>query len=513
MAEESVADALERIADRLESTLAEARLAHEAFASLPRGLDAMADEILVQRTRVSLFTGVHLVRGLREESQSARRRAPDLTVSGTRLPPRPSSDEPRVVASWWAGLTEAEQENVIVTDPMFAGSADGLPAAVRHRVNLILLDSEIERRMARGDAAALRHAPAHTEGDPDQSDETESFEDFGQVALEDAVRGEQDERDLRGLLKLRALLMPHTVDDLSGIEDGARDALKRVSTPPQDRHLYLLDAGAYPLKAIVVLGDLETAEHVVLHVPGATTTVDLRLFREAAWLSNLRAEAGRHVDIGNVAVVDWIGYQAPVDIAVRRPLGDSGLPLIMPGEAADARYAHEAVPAFTRCAAGLRVLIGPDADLVASGHSYGGSVVGLALADTDVFDRAMVAGCPGLFTNDADDLHLLPEALFAVTAPGDVVALLGVFGGPTHQVAGIRMISARTRSVAYPDGTRALLRPTFGHESYYNAASTTLHGLGAVAAGALDQVRTTRRVQRSSPLAQGATAGSGQHLD
>lgn len=483
MQEESIADTLGRLAGELEATLAQARRAHDAYAALPRRHDTLADQILVQRTRVGLYTAGYLVAGLREESENARRRAPDLTVAGLRLPPRPRDDTPETVLDWWAGLSEDEREGVMLADPLFVGSADGLPYRVRHRANMAVLEAEIERRTALA-----------AEAEQQMSSDTPAA----------AKRRTQDDQDLRGLLKLRALLMPSTADQLEQLRDGAAAALARISTPHQERFLYLLDPATYPLKAAVVLGDLDTADHVVLHVPGATTTVDLRLFREAAWMSHLRTEASRHVDPASVAVVDWIGYQAPVDIAVRRPLGDSGVPLLLPGEAADARFAHEAVPALVRCARGLRVATQPGTRLVASGHSYGGSVVGLALAETDVFDAAVVTGCPGLFTGDAADLHVPTDALFAATAPGDLIALLGVFGGPTHQVRGIRSISARARPVTHPDGTRTLLLPTFGHEAYYNAGTATLHGIGAVAAGAIDQVRTTRRVP-------GAGTAAGDH--
>ena len=483
MSKESLADALDRIAADLGATLADARLAHDGFAGLPRRLDALGEEILAGRTRVELLWAERLVADLRAEADIVRRRAPRLTVSGAPLPPRPPSDDPAVVASWWESMTPQERDDVLISSPAFVGGADGVPFDVRHRANLLVLDEEIDRLSAQLDPGELSAGGAYpvrreTVGLGAESDEE--------------LQRERDESDLRGLFKLRALFTPEAAED-DWSDDRIREDLARVTTPVDQRWLYLLDTAENPLKAAVLLGDLHTADHVVLHVPGATTTVDARLLREMAWMSNLRAEAGRYVGVDRVAILDWIGYQAPQDIAVRRPLGDSGLPLWLPGQAADPHYAQEATPALVRCAEGLRTICRPDTRLVGSGHSYGGSVLGLALAATDVFDAAAVTGCPGLFTTDVATLQVPEDEVYAAAAPGDLVALLGVFGAPTHQVTGIRSLSTRSRPATYPDGSRSLLMPVFGHEAYYNAGSVTLHGVGAVVAGATSAVRATRR--------------------
>ena len=275
-----------------------------------------------------------------------------------------------------AGLSAGQREEVCAAQTAWVGRADGLPADVRQAANLRLLDAEIERRGGAA-AAEIGAEPLH---DP--------------APLEEA-------RDLRGLLKLRAFVRgvepavapgPRAERTSTGAEDrdpaqrspAARRADPYAATPLAERSCYLLDVSAYPLKAAVVLGDLDTATTVILHVPGTTTTVDLRLEREVAWLSALREEAGRLVGgREHIAVVGWIGYHAPYDVATRRALGDSGMRVLVPGEASDDRYARAAAPDLARCARGLRAILPARASeqrtrLVASGHSYGASVVGLA---------------------------------------------------------------------------------------------------------------------------------------
>lgn len=484
---DTLALALERAADALEVAVREAREVHGQYARLvdaerswARLDDALGEQIRRRRTEVGLTGAGDLVQSLRHEARHVASRHPDVDRLGRPLPPRPPSEEPAAVRDWWATLSQAEREEIVEAEAAWAGRADGLPMRVRHAANLAVLDAEIERR---GGADAAHPGP-EPQRDP--------------TSLEEA-------RDLRGLLKLRAFLRgenPAVGDDAGGADAAA---VRALDTPAHERFCYLLDASAYPLKAAIVLGDLDVARTVVLHVPGTTTTVDLRLQREVTWLGALRQEAERLLGGGeHVAVVDWIGYHAPYDVATRRALGDSGMRVLVPGEASDDRYARAAAPDLVRCAQGLRAILPADARLVASGHSYGASVVGLALARTDSFDAAVVAGCPGLFAASAAQLRVPPGALFAAVAPGDLIGFLGVFGPQVLAMEGVRIISPFPRLYAYPvtgtgtgtgsephrAGRRVLLRQVWGHESYSHPGSATLLGIAAAVVGAPEAIRT-----------------------
>lgn len=457
---QSLERALRDAADGLETALTDARLAHRHYGRLTETdrswsrIDAaVTDEVRRRRTDICLGSGATLVALLRQEAAAAATRYPQVDARGERLPPRPDDDDPVTVRDWWAGLDRDARDRLLEEEPGWLGGADGLPVAVRHAANVRLLDAEIARR----DALAAMH-------------------DDGP---RDAASVEED-RDLRGLHKLRDFLTEAPEEPGSPEVPTSPDG----GDPRPGRYLYLLDAAAYPLKAAVVLGEVELADTVILHVPGATTSVDLRLAREVQWMTALLAEAERIAPEQRVAVVDWIGYHAPYDIATRRSLGDSGVTVLVPGEASDERYAREAAPVLAACARGLRALRPRPARLVASGHSYGASVVGLALAATDAFDVAVVAGCPGLFTSDAGSLRLPPGTLYAAIAPGDLIALLGVFGGQVAAINGVVLLSPFARRATYPGGQRVLLRQAWGHESYYQPGSATLHAMAAAAVGA-----------------------------
>ena len=500
-----LAPELEGAADALEDALTRCGALHESFIrqaiadpGTHRRDITLGDQLRHRRIQVMLHTAGGLAEALREDAAQARARFPHVDTSGTRLPPEPPSDDPYAVALWWDDLDEADRELVAQRLGNWCGRTDGLPADVRHRANMAQLAEEIHARASSvADEIAAAEGP-DSSGEPhDREAEAEAQSERGETPRhppeadprDDAE--EQARADLRGLLKLRALFSPQGTS--LGVPDSvvpaeALAALGDVTTPLDHRGLYLLDAGSFPLKAAFVLGDLSLAQTVILHVPGTTTTVDLRLYREATWMSALRDEAGRILgqERGGrdaIAVVDWIGYQAPYDVASRRALGESGLRWLVPGEAVNDRYAREAAPSLVRFARGLRAVVGPQVRLVASGHSYGASVLGLALRETSVFDACMVTGCPGLFTDDVSKLQIPPGQMFTAVATGDVVARLGIFGPDVAKLPGVQLVAPVPHLASYPDGGRTWTKLNMGHESYYERGSSLLHDLASIAVG------------------------------
>ncbi|MBW3084422.1 hypothetical protein KEM60_00609 [Austwickia sp. TVS 96-490-7B] len=472
----SAAEDLEHALTRCESLHDQFVRAAEDSRTWGRLEEALTDELRHRRLAIRFLTAAAIPDLLRSEADTAAIRFPDLAATGERLPPLPADTAPAAVASWWDGLSPAEKQVVTERTTSWCGRTDGLPAAVRHNANLITLAEEIHAR-AGGVLDEVAAASASDGGPLPRHTGTDDADD-------------RERRDLRGLLKLRALLSPLGTDlgvPESVVPAESLAALDDITTPLDQRGLYLLDAREYPLRTAVVLGDLERAHTVVLHVPGTTTTVDLRLYREAMWMSALRDEAGRILgdDRGGrdgIAVVDWIGYRAPYDIATRRALGESGIRWIVPGEATDRTYARQAAPLLARCAQGLRATLGPDVRLVASGHSYGASVLGLALTQTEVFDACIVTGCPGLFTSDISTLHVPDGQFYAAVATGDVVTRLGIFGPEVNRLPGVHSLAPVPHLAVYPDG-KAWTRFNMGHESYYDRGSSLLHDLAAAVVG------------------------------
>lgn len=477
------ADDLEEVLDRCTTLHDQFMRQAETARDWSRLEETLTDELRHRRLRVMFLAAESAADLVREDARQAAGRFPEVDVRGERLPCLPDEIAPAAVAAWWHELDEHDRELVVERLGHWCGRADGLPVSVRHEANLANLSAEIHTRAGGlsdevAAASSPDGGPLPTGAVPDSADQRER-------------------RDLRGLLKLRAFFSPPGTQlgvPESVVPAESLAALDEITTPLDQRHLYLLDARSYPLRTAVVLGDLSRARTVILHVPGTTTTVDMRLYREATWMSALREEAGRVAGaerggVDGVAVVDWIGYQAPYDIATRRALGDSGIRWLVPGEAIDDRYAREAAPLLASCAEGLRAVIGPEARLVASGHSYGASVLGLAMARTDVFDAAVVTGCPGLFTDDLSALHIPENKFYAAVATGDFIPRLGIFGPEVSRLPGVRLLAPVPHLVTYPDGSRVWTRLNVGHESYYDRGSSLLHDLACAAVGEEPPIR------------------------
>ncbi|MFE4469340.1 alpha/beta hydrolase [Leifsonia sp. NPDC056824] len=191
-------------------------------------------------------------------------------ASSTPLVPakRLRSMTPAQVAEWWSSLTPGARRKYLTEQPGVIGAMDGVDAGSRSAANR----AELARF-----ATALK---AIGKGDPGY--------DAAQVKL-------------RAVEAIRRTLGPHPEN----------------REPP--RQLLLLDLAGTNPKAAISLGDLDTADHVTYNIPGMMTTVAKDM---SAWTSasrNLYVEqqrfAARKGASGRVAVVAWLGYDAPGDVA------------------------------------------------------------------------------------------------------------------------------------------------------------------------------------------------------
>jgi pimeloyl-ACP methyl ester carboxylesterase len=205
----------------------------------------------------------------------------------------------------------------------------------------------------------------------------------------------------------------------------------------------------------VLFGDIESAHHVAVMVPGVGDGTNLC----DDWIPDAR---NLYEEAEATAVALWKGYDNPVDVlAAAEGSIECNEDLIAAGS--DLTAFVSSLP--------LR----PDQTLAVVAHSFGSIVTGAALADcglqcTDV----VVAGSPGMTVDDLRDLHLEQSHFFSEQAPGDVIAELGVFGtAPTSPTfGGIRM------STNAPDHP-----PVEAHSEYFEPGSEALENMAEVVTG------------------------------
>ncbi|MFD8967646.1 hypothetical protein ACFV0C_22065 [Streptomyces sp. NPDC059568] len=133
----------------------------------------------------------------------------------------PDGTDPQRAAAWWSGLDEEEQHICLAAFPDRLGTLDGLPSAARDQANRTVLDMRLN-----------------------------------DYALREGGLGHHDRSSYRALTDLK-----HRLD--------------MADTGPAHKQLYLLGFSTEKDgRAIVAVGNPDTAEHTAIQVPGTSNQLD-----------------------------------------------------------------------------------------------------------------------------------------------------------------------------------------------------------------------------------------------
>ena len=205
----------------------------------------------------------------------------------------------------------------------------------------------------------------------------------------------------------------------------------------------------------LLFGDLQTAEHVAVVVPGVGDGTNLC----QDWIPDV---VNLYEASTSTAVILWKGYDNPSDI-----LAAAAGSIECGDDLATAAYD------LTEFIATLD--LEPEQSLTIIAHSFGSIVTGAALADAglEVTD-VVVAGSPGMTVDGLRDLHLQQSHFFSEQAPGDAVAELGIFGASpaSPRFGGTRM---STNAPDHPTVT--------AHSRYFEPGSAALENMADVVTG------------------------------
>ena len=272
--------------------------------------------------------------------------------------------------------------------------------------------------------------------------------------------------------------------NLTNEEKGTITEIDKALSKP-DRQLLVLDFdGEYP-KVALALGNVDTADHVSVYVPGTGAVTydkpdagnDLPTYvQQAEWLKSdtekVLEKAGKSNE--TVATVAWLGYEPPSNLA----------------QAANAHYANDNAPKLASFINGLDSSRDTDPHLTVLGHSYGSTLASEALQRGTAADDVVFMGSPGLETNPwqflhqttPSDLHLTEGHVYIEHAKNDVVADLGRFGAYVpSSLPGFIDLSTNTETTAL--GPR---NESTGHSEYSFINTTALYNQAVVVAGLAD---------------------------
>ncbi|MEV6932425.1 alpha/beta hydrolase [Dactylosporangium sp. NPDC051485] len=397
---------------------------------------------------------------------------PDATVGFGALARVPVSREeilaqqgkdPKAVNDWWNDLDPQQQEAALQQYPDLVGWLNGVPAEDRDAANRLRLQRDGDNLQHQADD--LNRQLADLNAHPPVNHNSPEFYAWNaqRTALQDRLDDVHTEQ--QHLAK-------------------TKEALDKLGT-----NGYLL--GLDPTgdgKAIISVGNPDTAKYTSVMVPGLGTTLD-----DAPGAINRQLNLYRSVDSqasgGQTATMWWLGYDAPefdasVALSERSEQGGAALDPFVDG----LRVTHDT---------------GTQDRLVVIGHSYGSTVVaeadlhGNGLAADDV----IVAGSPGLHTDNAANLHIDPHHLWVGAAPDDPVAYPGYYGD-TVAVASAPLLGPLgwVLDEAYkhdhgPEpqdpafGANQFHVNTHGHSDYWNANSGSIDNQAKIIVGDYSHVK------------------------
>ncbi|MYT73312.1 MULTISPECIES: alpha/beta hydrolase [unclassified Streptomyces] len=345
-----------------------------------------------------------------ESADDARRAMKDIGVQDPQIP----KDDPKAAAEWWKALSPEERQEYTTLYPKQIGSTDGLPTDVRDDANRTALAQELN---------ALQEGN-YDENFPGESDET-----------------------VNQRLKNAELL---------------NDRLDAGDSAPKGKELYLIgydskDDG----RAVIAMGNPDTADHTGILVPGTNTDME-GVPGQLSRIDRLQSAAEREADGKSVAMVTWLGYDAPeASMTDFDSVGGTG-------------RAEEAAPDLRQFVAGTHASHdGSPSHTTVLGHSYGSTVVGAAAAGGSGLgaDDVVVVGSPGMTVDEASDLQMDPEHVWAGGAKDDPI--INNFAGA----------SLGDDPLYYTFGGNNFEVDTSGHSGYWDQGSHSLRNQGAIIAG------------------------------
>ncbi len=436
-----------------------ARARHE----LEAGRAALAEEVATLRSSLTLAVdGLGGIRAVRAADLAARVRAADVEIARWHaavqaleaslralvgaapvigaIPatsPVAGTQDPAAVARWWDALGAAEQRDLSAQP--WIGSLDGVPAWARDHANRTRLALDL----AAGDGILAAG---------------------GGLTLPSWLRAARE--TARAIERAEGRLDPRTGRPVEVV-----------------LHLYEPTAFGGDGRVALSYGDPGTADHVSLHVPGLGTDAAAVVGAgDRAWA--LYA-ASRADDGDSVAVVAWLGYDAPDN-----PLGDLDLVGV-----ADDRLAREGGALVGSAVAGMRAARDTPVHLTAVGHSYGSTTVAQGAAGPGVdADDIVLLGSPGpgRGVDGADDLGLGPGHVWVGTASSDPVGHLGgqgwLGGGPLGPDPAAEEFGANRFRAEDRDRQVGVDWSADQHRGYWDPGSESLDNLVQITTGDADEV-------------------------
>jgi pimeloyl-ACP methyl ester carboxylesterase len=375
------------------------------------------------------------------------------------------------VNSWWNGLSQAERNALMISDPDLVGNTNGIPTGDRNEANSSSVERDIEYLLGLQESGEELSASQQRWLENAQSIEK---------AVDQASTGKWADLDVD------AFIMAYQPHAFGG--DGI---------------------------AAVAYGDPDTADHTAVYVPGIMqdgTQIDengdqaLNLYEET--VNSMAGEDPPRT--GSVSTIAWIGYDSPnfnPESKMPWDLVDSGADVAHTVTEANAQAGGVALSQFVD---GLNSTHtgGDQPHLTVIGHSYGSTTASWAAAGGMNADSLVLIGSPGASegVTNVHDLNMPEGQVFAGAADNDPVSWLGgkdgLFPGswddslglgedPTQSDFGATVFAVDNGQEFHGPG--GLVETGFmqNHTNYFNDGNPALASMADIVSGNSDAVVDT----------------------
>jgi hypothetical protein len=380
-------------------------------ASFTHGIPVTTFEIPRQSpAEVRTLSGISLVRELAALSSG---QISKLVTSDPALVTKLLASPPdaRDAASLWSSLSPATRTKLASAAPRLVGGLDGFPVDVRNAANRAWVSQSIAQLKSQLPAVTGR------------------------------ALAETDQHQLHMLTMIQAALKP--------TKGGPARTL--LSADPAGEG-----------KAVIVLGNLQTADYVTYMVPGMFYTVDGQL---SAW-------TGDAADLYKQQQ-DWLKRLSAVDPADAHKTPD----LTNIGSLDLAYQARDALASSVESMQLQRTGHEPYTTILA--HSYGSTAALMALTQYSFSVNALVlVGTPGSSAQSAKDLHVSNTNVWVGAAAWDPVPTSAFFGSdPSAPSYGAHMMGVNGGKDVI---TGASLGQSIGHNEYFDPGTESIRNMALI---------------------------------
>ena len=354
-----------------------------------------------------------------------------------KLPPKGASE--KEVAKWWSSLSDAEKQQMIEAHPQEIGNLNGIDGTSRDKANRIYLEDATEREKKKLERLKQRYGPHPS-------------------------RRERQELEL-------------VEERVKALKNVKRTIGREAPWPNGDgiqRQLLSLDTSGKHVTAAVAQGNVDTAAHVGVVVPGLYSNVAENLDDYDVRARTMLRNVQKHAPGEGVAIVSYLGYEAPQNLA----------------EVADIGYARRGADKLSGFLNGLDASreAGPagDAHISVAGHSFGSTTAGIALTkvNSGVVDDLIQFGSPGSGVQDVSEFRLEKGHAWvsATDYKQDMVQGIGDdgrFGKNPAKMPGYNHLSGDVGDKIDESQPYAFQK----HNGYFNKDSQALDDISRVIAG------------------------------